>query len=77
MGMREWLKENVKEEEYVVMKAEVDVLEVMMRRRNMETDVRGYVYAFFSLHYLLFCCPNCFNHLMLILFCCGVAVSGF
>lgn len=54
MGMREWLKENVKDEEYVVMKAEVDVLEVMMRRRNMETDVRGYVYAFFSLHYLLF-----------------------
>ncbi|CAF1717071.1 unnamed protein product [Brassica napus] len=31
MGMKEWLKENVKEEEYVVMKTEVAVLDEMMR----------------------------------------------
>ena len=31
MGMKEWLKENVKEEEYVVMKTEVEVLDEMMR----------------------------------------------
>ncbi|CAN7058210.1 unnamed protein product [Brassica rapa subsp. trilocularis] len=95
----EWLKENVKEEEYVVMKTEVEVLEEMVRSktikwwisfpwnasqwvlglrgRNMETDVKEDIYQtmrFFSLHYLLFflpfCCQNCFNHVMIILYCC-------
>ncbi|KAH0841389.1 hypothetical protein HID58_095751 [Brassica napus] len=99
MGMKEWLKENVKEEEYVVMKTEVEVLEEMVRSktikwwisfawnasqwvlglrgRNMETDVKEDIYQtmrFFSLHYLLFflpfCCQNCFNHVMIILYCC-------
>ena len=36
MGMKEWLKENVKEEEYVVMKAEVEVLEEMMRSKTIK-----------------------------------------
>uniref|UniRef100_A0A0D3E2K2 DUF7870 domain-containing protein n=1 Tax=Brassica oleracea var. oleracea TaxID=109376 RepID=A0A0D3E2K2_BRAOL len=32
----EWLKENVKEEEYVVMKTEVEVLEEMMRSKTIK-----------------------------------------
>ncbi|CAN7121733.1 unnamed protein product [Brassica rapa subsp. narinosa] len=36
MWMKEWLKENVKEEEYVVMKAEVEVLEEMMRSKTIK-----------------------------------------
>ncbi|KAH0926469.1 hypothetical protein HID58_018725, partial [Brassica napus] len=36
MGMKEWLKENVKEEEYVVMKVEVEVLEEMMRSKTIK-----------------------------------------
>ena len=36
MGMKEWLKENVKEEEYVVMKTEVEVLEEMMRSKTIK-----------------------------------------
>ncbi|KAL0844729.1 hypothetical protein Bca101_017975 [Brassica carinata] len=35
MRMKEWLKENVKEEEYVGMKAEVEVLEEMMRKNTI------------------------------------------
>ncbi|KAF3601436.1 hypothetical protein F2Q69_00036496 [Brassica cretica] len=36
MGMTEWLKENVKEEEYVVMKAEAEVVEEMMRSKSIK-----------------------------------------
>ncbi|CAD5315792.1 unnamed protein product [Arabidopsis thaliana] len=36
MGMSEWLKENVKEEEYVVMKAEAEVVEEMMRSKSIK-----------------------------------------
>lgn len=36
MGMTEWLKENVKEEEYVVMKAEAEVVEEMMRTKSIK-----------------------------------------
>ncbi|CAN6803787.1 unnamed protein product [Brassica oleracea] len=36
LGMKEWLKENVKEEEHVVMKAEVEVLEEMMRSKTIK-----------------------------------------
>ncbi|CAN7076620.1 unnamed protein product [Brassica oleracea var. botrytis] len=36
LGMKEWLKENVKEEEHVVMKAEVGVLEEMMRSKTIK-----------------------------------------
>ncbi|KAG2317064.1 hypothetical protein Bca4012_067958 [Brassica carinata] len=36
MGMTEWLKENVKEGEYVVMKAEADVVEEMMRSKSIK-----------------------------------------
>ncbi|KAJ4972206.1 hypothetical protein NE237_005305 [Protea cynaroides] len=32
MSMSDWLKNNVKEEEYVVMKAEVEVVEEMMKK---------------------------------------------
>ncbi|AAG27778.1 hypothetical protein [Arabidopsis thaliana] len=36
MGMTEWLKENVKEEEYVVMKAEAEMVEEMMRSKSIK-----------------------------------------
>ncbi|KAJ0254509.1 hypothetical protein HA466_0104280 [Hirschfeldia incana] len=36
MGMTEWLKENVKEKEYVVMKAEAEVVEEMMRSKSIK-----------------------------------------
>ncbi|KFK40909.1 hypothetical protein AALP_AA2G059000 [Arabis alpina] len=36
MGMTEWLRENVKEEEYVVMKAEAEVVEEMMRSKSIK-----------------------------------------
>ncbi|KAL1204492.1 hypothetical protein V5N11_000285 [Cardamine amara subsp. amara] len=36
MEMNEWLKENVKEEEYVVMKAEAEVVEEMMRNKSIK-----------------------------------------
>lgn len=36
MGMTEWLKKNVKEEEYVVMKAEAEVVEEMMRNKSIK-----------------------------------------
>lgn len=35
MGMADWLKRNVKEEEYVVMKAEAEVVEEMMRSKTI------------------------------------------
>ncbi|KAL0693640.1 hypothetical protein Bca4012_060820 [Brassica carinata] len=36
MGITEWLKENAKEEEYVVMKAEAEVVEEMMRTKSIK-----------------------------------------
>ena len=36
MGITEWLKENVKEEEYVVMQAEAEVVEEMMRTKSIK-----------------------------------------
>ncbi|XP_010511088.1 PREDICTED: uncharacterized protein LOC104787248 [Camelina sativa] len=36
MGMTEWLKDNVKEDEYVVMKAEAEVVEEMMRSKSIK-----------------------------------------
>ena len=36
MGITEWLKENVKDEEYVVMKAEAEVVEEMMRNKSIK-----------------------------------------
>ncbi|CAN8241251.1 unnamed protein product [Cochlearia groenlandica] len=36
VGMTEWLKENVKEEEYVVMKAEAEVVEEMMKSKSIK-----------------------------------------
>lgn len=36
MGMTEWLNENVKDEEYVVMKAEAEVVEEMMRSKSIK-----------------------------------------
>ncbi|CAH8377474.1 unnamed protein product [Eruca vesicaria subsp. sativa] len=36
MGITEWVKENVKEEEYVVMKAEAEVVEEMMRTKSIK-----------------------------------------
>ncbi|CAN6855939.1 unnamed protein product [Brassica oleracea] len=39
MGM-EWLKENVKEEKYVVMKAEVEVVEEIMRSKKIKWWIR-------------------------------------
>ncbi|KAK4276874.1 hypothetical protein QN277_014976 [Acacia crassicarpa] len=35
MGMADWLKRNVREEEYVVMKAEAEVVEEMMRSKTI------------------------------------------
>ncbi|CAN6849797.1 unnamed protein product [Brassica oleracea] len=41
MGMmKEWLKENVKEEKYVVMKAEVEVMEEIMRSKTIKWWIR-------------------------------------
>ncbi|KAF3490203.1 hypothetical protein F2Q69_00054069 [Brassica cretica] len=41
MGMmKECLKENVKEEKYVVMKAEVEVMEVIMRSKTIKWWIR-------------------------------------
>ncbi|XP_010544075.1 PREDICTED: uncharacterized protein LOC104816801 [Tarenaya hassleriana] len=36
MGMSEWMRENVKEEEYVVMKAEAEVVEEMVRSKSIK-----------------------------------------
>ncbi|XP_010548868.1 PREDICTED: uncharacterized protein LOC104820197 [Tarenaya hassleriana] len=36
MGMSEWMRENVKEEEYVVMKAEAEVVEEMVRSKTIK-----------------------------------------
>ncbi|KAF3512759.1 hypothetical protein F2Q69_00003173 [Brassica cretica] len=38
--MKEWLKENVKDEKYVVMKAEVEVMEEIMRSKTIKWWIR-------------------------------------